>query len=284
MHRTTLAAFIGQYRATSTDVLSDAYVEQLVVAVRLLDKYAGHAVTLGELSDSLANGFVDHLATDRAPATVRGRRNSILALWREAFRQGIIDVQPQRIRRIRVGHRVPQAWDWDEVAQLLATVQREKKLLRNGIGRGIYFASLVSAAWDTALRLGDLLELTTDDIAHGRPFPVQQHKTGDAVAVSFSCGTSELVRECLDDGPPRSLVWPLWGRREAFFVMFRKMVAKAGIRRGTFKWLRRGAITDVEASGMDGSRLAGHRSRSVTERHYIDVSHLRPPSPRPLLA
>ena len=284
IRKSYLSEFIEHYTTTHTEELSPGYIRQLHVAVRLLERHHGGPIRLDELSDERVTAFCDWLASlGRAPDTVRGRRNCILTLWREAFQQRILDTQPARIRKIRARRRIPRAWTHVHVATLVATARRDTKQLRNGIPRGVWFASLIAAGWDTALRLGDLLAMRQADIAVDGPFVVRQHKTGDDVVASFSPSTVALVKQCAAAGPTRELIWPLWAHREQFYVQMRKLVKSSGVPAGTFKWIRRGAITDVEALGGNGSLLAGHRSRAVTEGHYIDTrilcKHQRRPQP-----
>lgn len=275
-----LSAFVGYYRENSLEQLSDGYVVQLGVAVSLLERFFGDAVKLADLSDDLVNRFCDWLSeAGRAPDTVRGRRNSILCLWREAFQLRILDTAPARIRRIRAHRRLPQAWTQDEVFRLIDYAVADQVAFSNGVTRGLWFGSLVAAGWDTALRLGDLLAYRVEWLTT-QPIRFSQHKTGDDVVVTMSQSTVELA-ERLAKQTRSALVWPLWANRREFYVQFRKLRDRAGITRGSFKWLRRASITAVEAAGGNGSIHAGHRSRQVTERHYIDtgqLSHLAPPA------
>lgn len=279
-----LKAFVSHYRETADTDLSDGYVEQLHVAVRLLYRYHGGKVRLKDLDDDLVNGFVRWLTQQgRKPDTVRGRRNAILCLWRAAFQQCILKKQPQRILKIRSNRRLPVAWSRDEVIQLRNTALQDKRRLRRiDIERGLWFGSLISAAWDSALRLGDLLRLDHATVKASSPFRVRQSKTGDDVLVLLTDATMALIDQCMQQGPERDLIWPLWGNRDAFYYQFRQLVKRAEIRPGTFRFLRRSAVTDVEVNGGDGSLLAGHRSRVVTERHYIDAGQLEVRRPRGL--
>jgi len=76
-------------------------------------------------------------------------------------------------------------------------------------------------------------------------------------------------------------VWPWPYRREALYRHFNRLVTAAGIRRGTFRWLRRTAATQAErVQAGSGARLLGHASRATTEAWYIDRSQFEmPPLP-----
>jgi hypothetical protein len=117
----------------------------------------------------------------------------------------------------------------------------------------------------------------------GEVLQLVQAKTGRVVVVRLRPQTLAVVDRLVVGQPPGSPVWPLWGRREAFYRAFRRLVFVAGIRPGTFRWLRRSAVTQLEriAPGQ-GTRLAGHLHRSTTETWYVDRSQLAVPPLPPL--
>ena len=110
---------------------------------------------------------------------------------------------------------------------------------------------------------------------------MRQHKTNVPVAVQLRPETLQAIAAHVGDRQPSDLVWPLWGRREALYRAFRRLVASSGIRPGTFRWLRRTAATQVEiAEPGRATELLGHASRSTTEQWYLDRSQLtQPPLP-----
>ena len=275
-----LQDFVPRYADTSLDRLSDAYVTQLYTAVRVFEITLGREVRVEELSDQLVNQFTDALYSTRAADTVRTRRASILALWREAFRQELTDKPPMRIRRLKRHRRIVRAWTYEEVRRLMWAANSPTILL-NGIPSGLFYRSIISVGWDTALRLGDLLTLRYDQIGGRNQIIVDQHKTGDQIICHLSNTSRRLIEESYRSQPHRQLLWPLWAGRDAFYRRMRILVKKAGVSPGTFRYIRRGSITAVEKAGGDGSLHAGHSSRWVTEHHYLDKSQLRGSVVRP---
>jgi hypothetical protein len=164
------------------------------------------------------------------------------------------------------------------VSALASTALRDTRLILGDVPRGLWLASLICAGWDTALRLGDLLAMRHP---LAEEMVIQQHKTGDDVWVRLRPETLRLV-DRLRDRTRSAVVWPLWAGRREFYVQFAKLVRRTGLT-GTFRFIRRGAITAVELAGEDGSRLAGHRSRAVTVRSYIDPHLLRSSAPPELV-
>ncbi len=60
-----------------------------------------------------------------------------------------------------------------------------------------------------------------------------------------------------------------------FWIKYRTMRGRAGLstlREFSFHAIRRTGASFAEASGADASKLLGHSSRAVTDRHYIDVT------------
>jgi integrase len=109
---------------------------------------------------------------------------------------------------------------------------------------------------------------------------LSQTKTSLPIACQLRPATLSAIRRHLG-GRTAGPVW-LWPwRREAFYRRFRRLVATAAIRPGTFRWLRRSAATACErvAPGT-GQLLLGHASRATTEVWYLDRSQLgQPPLP-----
>jgi hypothetical protein len=83
---------------------------------------------------------------------------------------------------------------------------------------------------------------------------------------------------------PRSLVCPWPASGETFRDQVERLVHRAGIRPGTWKWIRRGSGTDVELQ----ARGAGHRhlgnTPAIFRQSYEDQSQTGSglPGPREL--
>lgn len=211
-----------------------------------------------------ANDWLDSLRETHKPDTVRTQRGNLLAVWWWAYREQLIDEPPLRLRRLRPISRSPEAWTLEEVHTLVAVAD----------AASIWWGSIVRVGYDTAARLGDLLRLRVADVA-GDVISWRQGKTGRLTRARIRPETRDKLEVQCRGLPPESVIWPLWGRREAFYRRFRRLVEAAGIRRGTFRWLRRAAATQMEriAPGR-GTELLGHRSRTTTEQWYIDRGQL----------
>lgn len=253
--------------------VSDAYATQLRYTWGAYTRESGRS-GLDALDADSVNSWLDSLRRTHRPDSCRTQRGNVLVLWWYAYRQGLVSEPPLRVRRLRPIRRQPVAWTVDEVRQLVETAEQWPS-------RPWWWSSLIRVGYDTALRLSDLLGLRTDQIAAS--MTVEQSKTQRQVAVRLREETLAVVRRHLREQGPSRLVWPLWAGREAMYRAFARIVVRAGIRPGTFRWLRRTAITQVERIEPGrGTQLAGHCSRSTTETWYIDRGQLEAPPLPPM--
>ena len=276
-----LTELLSQYLANHEYGVTAGHAKQLFYSVVVWQKWAGRPLRVADFTDEGLNGFIDWYRSCRKPDTVRTRRGNLLILWHWAFEEGITDVAPRRIRKLRPSSRMPQAWTVAEVRTLIATAEALPGCLyRTPRRKAAWWASLIRAGYDTSLRLADLLSLPT--AAVGGQIAVIQHKTGRHVAVRLRPATLAAIDQTLAD-EPRDVVWALWCGRQTFYEHFKRLVAESQIRPGTFRWIRRTAVTQLErvAPGQ-GTRLAGHTHRSTTENWYIDRSQLDPAPLPPL--
>lgn len=75
---------------------------------------------LADFAQDPFNRFLTAAQERRAPATVKGYRRALVALWRCAFERGDVEAEPKRIRRIKAPPPIPDAWTPAELARLVA--------------------------------------------------------------------------------------------------------------------------------------------------------------------
>jgi len=240
-------------------------------AARMFDRVARCKVE--EITKEQANIFVDWLRLQpKAPATQRGRRRAFATLWLAAHDAGL-SPEPSRFRRIAVPQKSPVAWSFETVQKLVRNVIDDKTDWINGIQYGTYWASLFSAAWDSALRLGDLLSIEYGWIQkrHGCGFlRIIQSKTQREHQVQLNKCTMRLIERSIEQSPHRRLIWPLKTTRKRFYRDVKAIINKAN-ESGSFRYFRRSAVTFAESqSPGSGQRLAAHRDSRTTRESYID--------------
>lgn len=279
-----LSEFVDTYRTNHETGISDTTVEcWLKPAVSDLSRFLGRPFTLADFSRETINKWIESKQKAGSPAsTVKTRRNAALALWRCAYDLEMIDVGPDRIRKVRLGPNPVEAWSKPELKQLVDWINcqmRDRKLPMVKLSKRNYFLSLVMAAYDSGLRLGDLLSLEFEWISRNGQgegiITICQHKTQRLVSCRFSAATMLLIEELMSESPDRRLIWPLWCRRDGFYRTFKSIVRDAAIRNGTFRWLRRSSTTHVEIERPgQGCHHAGHADSRTTSRHYLDFSQI----------
>lgn len=259
-------------------------IEQLRISVRLFERWAGGPIPLASLHDDLLNGFLQWMKdAGRSSHTRRTKRAGILAVWRAAAEDGLC-AEPRKIRPIKHAGRVIRAYDVDDMRRLIAAARELRgAFARTGIARGLWWESLLRCYWDTALRLSDLLRIERDWIGRDGTIELSQHKTGHVHRAQLSDGTRTLIDAVLAQGQPRTLVWPLWARREEMYKQYRRLRAEAGLSlASSSKWIRRGSASAIEAQAPGTAwRHLGHTRPGLDRQSYLDRSICDPPPQLP---
>lgn len=280
---------IGEY-ARTYDLFHDVRagsLRQYRITADLFERWAGRPVPLQELDEASVSAWLRDYSRAVRPHTVRSKRNQITALWRAAAEEGLCEPPGRRIRPVRVPRPLVVCWTQDEVERLLEACRGLRRPHRCGLPRSVWWDLAIRIAWDSGLRWGDQIRLEVAAIRPDGQVAVSQSKTGWIAPVILSQPTLEALRRSLL-ACPRDVATPWPASHETFAVQFRRIVHAAGVRQGTWKWLRRSSGTDCEAQVEGGARLQlGHRPGSrVAEESYIDPTIVgrRGVVPRPLRA
>lgn len=264
-----LSQFLAQYLLARE--CCPNYAADLATTVRQLEEFAGKVLYLSDLSDDLVNRWLLSFEDRRSKRTIRNKRVGLCTLWRAAYNARLIEGRPERIRVIRLPQTIPVAFMREELLALVAAAESLEGTFSNGVSKRLWWASFFRAAYDTALRLGDLLSVEIPWLWPGGYFSLVQHKTGLSHRLQLHPQTVAMINELCGDRKT-GLIWPLWARREQYFWWFRRIRQKAGLTQGTTKWIRRASASYVAAEhGIDAaSAHLGHRSRGLAEKHYLD--------------
>lgn len=239
---------------------TENYNQQLEFCIRHLNNFVGRDLSPAALNCDLVNRWITHLqeTCDLSPSSVARYRRAVITIWKFAADLDRCEYPiVRRIKRVKLVHKPPQAFNIPEVASLVESAKQERGIYGEGIRRGLFWASIIGTAYDTGLRRGDILALPFD-VSDGKPFQVVESKTGRVQLRQISPRVCEWIRVSGE----RNLAFP-WslGIRE-FPDHFNRIRERAGIKRGHFKWLRR----------TNGSLLGtlGHSSQRVFETFYND--------------
>jgi len=269
-HPETIGGYVEQYGLFHA--CRPETVRQYQIAVKIFERWAGGPVRLDELDAmSVSQWLRDYAATGVAPATVRSKRNLILAIWRAAADDGLCDLPTKRVRSVRVPYKPPDAFTADEALRLVNSCAVLPRWHPCGLRRSDWWRLAIMMAWDTGVRAGDLWKLRCDQISEWGLVVLSQSKTLYGHTAQLSQTTLAELRRSLEL-VPRDLVCPWTATRETFDRQFLLIVVKAGVRPGTWKWLRSGSASDVEARFPgQGARHLGHKPGStVAAKHYFD--------------
>jgi integrase len=281
----TIGEYVRDYEL-SRDLRPES-VRQIQISAALIEKWHGSPLPLASLDERLLSEFLlDYQRSGKSPSTVRAKRVQLLALWRSAADEGLCRAPTRRVRRVSVPYTPPTAWTLEEAAQLVESCKSLKRRHKCGLRRADWWSLAIRIAWDTGLRWEDqTTRLRVDAITADGHIAIPQSKTGRVVVCRLSPSTLQQLQESLALAP-RELATPWGSSHETFANQFRRIVAAAGVRRGTWKWLRRGSATDCELQRPgSGSVHLGHTPGSrIAERHYLDPAILasRQTNPRSL--
>ncbi|QDT75760.1 tyrosine-type recombinase/integrase [Lacipirellula limnantheis] len=259
--------FAEQYIAARD--LSDLYAMRLTLAADRLATFARSDLLEDCFTEISVNRFLSSHPPETSPRTVRSYRSDVLALWNAA---ADLDLVPypvaRRIKRPKCPALVIDCFSVEEVRLIVAQAERcHPYTMSNGINRRQYWPAAIRLAWDTGLRRGDVWKFRKSWIRPDGSARIVQNKTGQALTVRLHPSTIEALNAIPFDLATK---WPSSDANGSrFSKQFKDICRSAGVFRGTFKWLRRGSGSYVEAvqPGAGGKHL-GHSSPQVFGQHY----------------
>lgn len=286
----SLADYVDQY-VLENDVTSQ-YITWLRRSVVDLETFAVRRLMLTDLTDNLVNAWLTHLNTNTKlnPKTIKNRRACVLALWRHAFMAERVDTEPRRVKKIKVASTIPMAWSADDMLRLLAATELLPGWLDfNGIKQSDFWRAFVLVAYDSGLRLGDILSLKLSDIRDGGKICLVQHKTLRGHVVQIRPQTAEACKALFPPNDPKRkdiiFWWPINDRQ--FFKRLRSLIDLAGLSadHGMTRRLRRTSASMAESVTPGTAwQLLGHTTPELANKHYIDpvVAGRKPVMPPPI--
>lgn len=276
-----LSDYLNEYLLTHKAV--PKYRKQLRYTIDCYGRFLGRAAALDDFNDKSLNRYLAHLQElDWSPSSIKGERARLLAIWRDAFAEELVELPPLRVRSVVVPESVIDAWDEVQLVRLLARCESLKGRFKNRwrTDRRDYATALVMTAYELAARLGDLEDLTFDDVAaDGSVFWIQ-NKTGKEHAGVLSPETIAAMKRIAH--PDRRTIFGRVLNRRYFYRWINKLIASAELV-GTFRWIRRSSGSLVERDNPEwGHRQLGNTAQ-VFRKHYeakrITAKHRSRPRP-----
>jgi len=268
-----LSELLRQYAAQHDYGVAGTTLSQYRYALTSLKKHLGHDPTTADLTDSAITGWVDWLRDHRSPHTARTQRGSVLTLWRWAWMADVVDQPPKRVRKLRMPAPAPESWSAEDVARLIGQAEQVPSQFRGlSLSRSYHLVAFLRVAWDSGLRLGDVLRIKPVEVQPDGRLDVVQHKTRVRQTIRLWPETVAAIGETMADEPDRELIFPLAARRYQEWIA---RLARQCELRGSVKWIRRGVGTAAEVEGGYGSKMLGHTDQR-TLRFYLDRSAIEP--------
>ncbi|HEX3999715.1 MAG TPA: hypothetical protein VHX65_14280 [Pirellulales bacterium] len=266
-------------------------IEQYRNVASLLSRHLRRPARIADLNSDTLNAFIAGELERVSRESARSYRRSLLVLWRDAFERGILTEYPRRVRAIKVPARIIDGYDVEQLGKLLDTAANlDGVWWRTMIERRHWWYAFILTAWNTGLRLGDLLavehgQINSQPDGSGR-LSVVMSKTGRVINRQLPPTNVAAIDRCIASGLPRKLCFPMGGSRNALLGEFRCIAAAAGLR-GTLRWIRRGSASEVERLCRGAGRLhLGHKSPGLFETAYkvdriVKEELILPPQPTP---
>jgi integrase/recombinase XerD len=157
----------------------------------------GGEVVLGTLSPAVLEGFLSASGATMAPGSLGILCAHLRIFLRYLYREGLLgadlSVHIDNPRQYRLAT-LPRAITWDEVGQLLASVDR-----RSALGKRDYALLVVLTTY--GLRAREVAALTLDDLdwVHER-LTISARKGGHASCYPLACSVGEALVEYLQQG------------------------------------------------------------------------------------
>ena len=230
-------------------------------AVAVYSEFIGHAAETADLARDPVNHWIGWMLERYSPKTAREFRGDLLAVWRYAADRDLCQY-PARIRVVHLSRPIPVAWTLDEVRRMLSICPLVK--------HGDYLALLLTVAYETGLRRGDLLSLDARQIAPDGTVRSLQHKTSIGHACQLRADTAERLRLRGNLKPPVGV------RR--IYRLLEQVRERANVSSGAMQQMRRTGATQVEIQQPGAAqRFLGHETPGLAYRYYVDWSQVQRP-------
>lgn len=263
--------------AASRDV-TKKYIDQLRYAVDRYTRFLEFPASVTDLNPESVNRWLVAMQAEQPPLsvqTIRMYRRNLLVVWHDCIDGELTDVSPRRVRKIKAPRLRPDAWKPDEMRRLIAESQKTTGVFRTSrVSRPAFWKALLLTAWDTGLRLGDLMALTTEQVRGQSQFWHTQNKTGHPILCVLRPETGHAIEATYP--PDRGLVFRDALKQHFASDRLREFVKAAGVSPGGFKKIRKSSATAMEIA-CPGSATAhlGHLTPDMAFKHYLDQSQIQ---------
>lgn len=241
--------------------------------LKFFEQFLERTATTDDLTDDDVSAFAAwRLGKGLAKRTVNKDLFNLLAIWRWLHKKSYVETWPD-VSLESPPDRTPVALMADEVDKVLQAIVSEKSPVGNFAGPAFWLA-LFLVIWDTAERIGAVMDLTWDRVDMSRGwvrFDAEDRKGARADnMLPIAPDTIAALAKLRGPGEGKVFKWPYCDT-----YIYRKLgriMKRAGLpdnRLYKFHVLRKSVASHYEAAGGNATELLGHSSRKVTKA-YLD--------------
>ncbi|WP_099264479.1 tyrosine-type recombinase/integrase [Rhodopirellula bahusiensis] len=251
-------------------------------SIRTFSKWLARPALLGDLQTQTVSEFLQWCLqnTERSAATIEKDRVQLCTLWNFAAKRRWVEDFPD-IAAINCPQRAPDAWSDSELVALMDACESAKGTVGR-VDSCKFWPALVSVIYDTAERVGAVMQVKRQDIDSDGWITVRgEYRKGQTRDRRYRLRpiTIERINAIKVFGQSKVFDWPY--TETYIFYKFGKILDAAGLpsnRRSKFHKLRRTTASNFEAAGGNATALLDHTHRRTT-RAYLDPRVLREVQP-----
>lgn len=243
-------------------------------------KFLKRDPVLTDLTDLTLARFLTYRASIRSGYTAEKERTQLCSLSRFAFERRLIEINPC-VPPAPLPERIPSAWTIDQLRTLMQACSRWDGSVGK-VPASAYFSALVAVLWESAERIGAILECRVSDYGSGQLYVRAEYRKGkkrDRI-YHLTPQTCRLLDAVVRGKRPKDKIFA-WDRPYSMlWYEFGKIVESArlgGGRRAKFHQLRRSAATHYAAacgSASAATEFLDHASPRTTKA-YLDPRFLK---------
>lgn len=246
-------------------------------SIKAFGQTLGKKPTLDDLTDeNLILHLQRRIDDGLSVATANKDRSQLLAIWRQAFRQKMIDTLPD-VPEMPEPQRTPVAWLPQEVEKLFGAIYKSDGEI-GGVPSRLWWDGLIRLSFDTGERIGALRAARWDWINDewiNFPAEVRKGRKRDRSYKMSQATRGSLNRlrphtggvECFPFPYSETYIWKL----------YKRLLERAGLpsnRKCLFHRNRRTVASVVYASGHDAQDALDHTHKRTTQQ-YLDPRYKR---------
>jgi integrase len=241
-------------------------------------QFLGHPPELADLEPLRVQSFLNHRRTVVAAATARKDRTHIVALWSHAAKRRLVDEFPT-LPPIRAPQRIPRAYRVQDVSAIIRAASTLPGTVC-GMPASVWWSCIIRLCWETAERIGAVLQLRWDDVELDERYVVFRGETRKGsvrdLRRDISADLAEQLRKM--QRKPNDVVFG-WDRQyTSLWFALRQICGAANVTPRGFHGFRKAAASYVAAAGGDATQLLDHSNPKLAKDHYLDESIVRPRS------